>query len=130
MPQIGEFTRTKNGYAGHIRTLSLDAEIVLVPAEHTDAENAPDYRVTTAAMTAPRSAPDGNASVRKPATTSPCRSTIPPWPSQSAPICSNRPKTNPPGICTGTARPSAASGTERCPARAIKLSSGGQAPSD
>ncbi|MDF2118354.1 DUF736 domain-containing protein [Roseiarcaceae bacterium H3SJ34-1] len=45
MPQIGEFTRTKNGYAGHIRTLSLDAQIVLIPAEHTDAENAPDYRV-------------------------------------------------------------------------------------
>jgi len=45
MPQIGEFKRTKNGYAGHIRTLSLDAEIVLIPAEHTDAENAPDYRV-------------------------------------------------------------------------------------
>ena len=45
MPQIGEFTRTKNGYAGRIRTLSLDAEIVLIPAEHSDAENAPDYRV-------------------------------------------------------------------------------------
>lgn len=45
MPQIGEFTRTKNGYAGRIRTLSLDVEIVLIPAEHTDAENAPDYRV-------------------------------------------------------------------------------------
>ncbi len=45
MPQIGEFTRTKNGYAGRIRTLSLDVEIVLIPAEHSDAENAPDYRV-------------------------------------------------------------------------------------
>src|SRR3546814_18174543 len=45
MPQIGEFTRTKNGYAGRIRTLSLDVEIALIPAEHTDAENAPDYRV-------------------------------------------------------------------------------------
>ncbi len=45
MPQIGEFTHTKNGYAGRIRTLSLDVEIVLIPAEHTDAENAPDYRV-------------------------------------------------------------------------------------
>ncbi len=45
MPQIGEFTRTKNGYAGRIRTLSLDVEIVLIPVEHTDAENAPDYRV-------------------------------------------------------------------------------------
>lgn len=45
MPQIGEFTRTKNGYTGRIRTLSLDAEIVLIPAEHSDAENAPDYRI-------------------------------------------------------------------------------------
>uniref|UniRef100_UPI0013DA01DA DUF736 domain-containing protein n=1 Tax=Stenotrophomonas maltophilia TaxID=40324 RepID=UPI0013DA01DA len=45
MPQIGEFTRTKNGYAGHVRTLTLNGEIVLIPAEHSDAENAPDYRV-------------------------------------------------------------------------------------
>src|SRR3546814_12252896 len=45
MPQIGEFTRTKNGYAGRIRPLSLDVEIALIPAQHTAAENAPDYRV-------------------------------------------------------------------------------------
>ena len=45
MPQIGEFTRTKNGYTGHVRTLTLNGEIVLIPAEHSDAENAPDYRV-------------------------------------------------------------------------------------
>ena len=45
MPQIGEFTRTKTGYAGRIRTVSLDIEIVLVPAEHSDTENAPDYRI-------------------------------------------------------------------------------------
>lgn len=45
MSLIGEFTRTKNGYGGRIRTLALDATLVLVPAEHSDAENAPDYRV-------------------------------------------------------------------------------------
>ena len=45
MSLIGEFTRTKNGYGGRIRTLVLDAALVLVPAEHSDAENAPDYRV-------------------------------------------------------------------------------------
>jgi uncharacterized protein (DUF736 family) len=45
MPQIGEFTRTKTGYAGRIRTVSLDIEMVLVPAEHSDTENAPDYRI-------------------------------------------------------------------------------------
>ena len=45
MPQIGEFTRTKTGYAGRIRTVALDIEMVLVPAEHSDTENAPDYRI-------------------------------------------------------------------------------------
>lgn len=45
MPQIGEFTRTKSGYSGRIRTLSLDTELALVPAEPSDAENAPDYRI-------------------------------------------------------------------------------------
>lgn len=45
MPQIGQFTRSKSGYSGRIQTLSFDAELVLVPAEHSDAENAPDYRI-------------------------------------------------------------------------------------
>ncbi|MET3579919.1 uncharacterized protein (DUF736 family) [Mesorhizobium robiniae] len=45
MPQIGEFTRTKSGYSGHLRTLTLDVQLALVPAEPSDAENAPDYRV-------------------------------------------------------------------------------------
>jgi uncharacterized protein (DUF736 family) len=45
MPQIGEFTRTKSGYSGRIRTLSLDIELTVVPAEPSDAENAPDYRI-------------------------------------------------------------------------------------
>ncbi|TRL37161.1 DUF736 domain-containing protein [Methylosinus sporium] len=45
MTQIGRFTRTKSGYSGAIRTLSLDAQIVLVPSDHGGAENAPDYRI-------------------------------------------------------------------------------------
>ena len=45
MSLIGHFSRTKSGYAGRVRTLAIDAELVLVPAEHSDAENAPDYRV-------------------------------------------------------------------------------------
>ncbi len=45
MAQIGQFTRSKSGYSGRIQSLSLDAELVLVPAEHSDAENAPDYRI-------------------------------------------------------------------------------------
>lgn len=45
MAQIGQFTRTKSGYSGRIRTLTLDIELAIVPAEHSDVENAPDYRV-------------------------------------------------------------------------------------
>jgi uncharacterized protein (DUF736 family) len=45
MTHIGNFKRTKSGYAGRIHTLTLDAELVLNPADHSDAENAPDYRI-------------------------------------------------------------------------------------
>ncbi|WEX85771.1 DUF736 domain-containing protein [Sinorhizobium garamanticum] len=45
MTQIGQFTRTKTGYSGTLRTLVLNADIVLIPAEPSDAENAPDYRI-------------------------------------------------------------------------------------
>jgi uncharacterized protein (DUF736 family) len=45
MPQIGQFTRTKSGYSGRVRTLTLDVQLALVPGEPSDAENAPDYRI-------------------------------------------------------------------------------------
>jgi len=45
MPQIGQFTRAKSGYSGTIRTLTLDITILLVPADPSDTENAPDYRI-------------------------------------------------------------------------------------
>jgi len=45
MTQIGRFARTKAGYSGAIRTLSLDAQIVLVPSDYNGAENSPDYRI-------------------------------------------------------------------------------------
>ena len=45
MAHIGQFNRTRDGYHGHLNTLTLDAELTLVPAERTDVENAPDYRV-------------------------------------------------------------------------------------
>jgi uncharacterized protein (DUF736 family) len=45
MTQIGEFKRSKSGYSGRIRTLGLDVELVLIPADHSDTENAPDYRI-------------------------------------------------------------------------------------
>lgn len=44
MTQIGHLTRTADGFAGTIRTLTLDIALCLVPV-HSDAENAPDYRL-------------------------------------------------------------------------------------
>ena len=45
MTQIGTFKRTKTGISGRIRTLALNAELILVPVDKRDAENAPDYRI-------------------------------------------------------------------------------------
>ena len=45
MPQIGQFTRGKSGFTGRVQTLTLTQELAIVPAEHADAENAPDFRV-------------------------------------------------------------------------------------
>jgi uncharacterized protein (DUF736 family) len=45
MTQIGAFTRSKTGYSGHIRTLSLNLDIAIVAAEPSETENAPDYRI-------------------------------------------------------------------------------------
>ncbi len=45
MPLIGHFTRTATGFSGRIRTLSFDTEFAIGPAEPSDAENAPDYRI-------------------------------------------------------------------------------------
>ncbi|MDJ0448806.1 DUF736 domain-containing protein [Methylocystis sp. JR02] len=45
MAQIGQFTRDKSGFAGRIHTLTVDCDLILVPAESSDAENAPDFRI-------------------------------------------------------------------------------------
>src|SRR6266852_4601301 len=45
MAHIGTFKRTKTGISRSIRTLALDAELVLIPVEKRDAESAPDYRI-------------------------------------------------------------------------------------
>lgn len=45
MAQIGSFIRTRNGFSGRLRTLSLDIELTIVPTDHSDTGNAPNYRV-------------------------------------------------------------------------------------
>lgn len=45
MPQIGTFTRNEDGFFPRLRTLILDAELAILPAEEWDAGNAPNHRV-------------------------------------------------------------------------------------
>ncbi|BAI96839.1 hypothetical protein Sj15T_12970 [Sphingobium sp. TA15] len=45
MPQIGTFIRDESGFIGHLTTLKLNQDIIIVGAEPSDADNAPDYRV-------------------------------------------------------------------------------------
>lgn len=42
---IGMFSKIGDGFAGRLRTLTIDAEISIVPAAMSSAENAPDWRV-------------------------------------------------------------------------------------
>lgn len=48
MTCIGTFTTTCDGFSGRLQTLTIDRALTLVPAEHGDAENAPDYRILAA----------------------------------------------------------------------------------
>ncbi len=43
--RIGTFIAEGGGFTGHLHTLTLDIELVLDPADNSDSENAPDYRV-------------------------------------------------------------------------------------
>lgn len=45
MSLIGQFTRDDGGFIGHLETLLLHQDIIIIPAEPSDAENAPDFRV-------------------------------------------------------------------------------------
>lgn len=43
--RIGTFIAADGGFAGHLHTLTLDIDLVLLPTEPSDSDNAPDYRV-------------------------------------------------------------------------------------
>jgi len=50
MPAIGYVTREGNAYRGELRTLSIRAEITIVPNMHKSSEMQPDYRVHAAGV--------------------------------------------------------------------------------
>ena len=43
--RIGTFIAADGGFAGHLHTLTLDIDLALVPADPSDSENSPDFRV-------------------------------------------------------------------------------------
>jgi uncharacterized protein (DUF736 family) len=45
MPVIGTFSCTKEGYAGSITTLTLNAKVSIIVNDLKGADNAPDFRV-------------------------------------------------------------------------------------
>src|SRR3546814_17149769 len=45
MTQIGQFAATEDGFAGRLRTVTLDTALTLVPAQSSDTAHAPDFRV-------------------------------------------------------------------------------------
>lgn len=45
--QIGTFIVTADGFTGRLSTLTIERDLVLVEADPSDRENAPDYRALT-----------------------------------------------------------------------------------
>jgi uncharacterized protein (DUF736 family) len=43
--RIGTFRASGGGYSGQLQTLSLCIDLTLVPADPSDSDNAPDFRV-------------------------------------------------------------------------------------
>ena len=45
MPTIGKFKKTKDGFEGHISTLTMDCKVSLMPNENKKNEDSPDFFV-------------------------------------------------------------------------------------
>lgn len=50
MPAIGNVTRSGNGFKGQLKTLSIRAEIEIVPNTRKSGDTHPDYRVLSAGV--------------------------------------------------------------------------------
>ena len=91
MPVIGTFKAVKDGYAGTIRTLTLNAKVRIVANDRKESDDAPDFRIFAGAT-------EIGAAWRK-TSRAPARaicassSMIPPCRSRSGARCSKRPTT-------------------------------------
>ena len=50
MPVIGTFSAVKDGYAGAIRTLSVNTKVRIVANDRKESESAPDFRIMAGAV--------------------------------------------------------------------------------
>ena len=120
MTQIGRFTATADGFAGHLETLTLHMPLNLVPAEFSDAEHAPDYRVFAGEGTMRwRSAQAGSALVRRRVHSSRSRSTTRHSFNRCVQTCSRTATTA--MFLFGTVRPSVTTRREHAPLSILAL---------
>jgi uncharacterized protein (DUF736 family) len=49
MPLIGTFSAAKDGYAGTIRTLTLNSKVQILATDRREGDGAPEFRITTGA---------------------------------------------------------------------------------
>lgn len=49
MPVIGTFSAVKDGYAGTIRTLMINAKVLIMANDRKEGDSGPDFRITTGA---------------------------------------------------------------------------------
>jgi hypothetical protein len=78
MPVIGTFSAVKDGYAGTIRTLTLNIKVQLIANDRREADGAPDFRIMagTAEIGPPGGDPAGHPTrptLASGSTTPPCR---------------------------------------------------------
>jgi uncharacterized protein (DUF736 family) len=50
MPVIGTFSPAEAGYTGSLNTLTLKADVSILPNPHNEGHNAPDFRVMAGAV--------------------------------------------------------------------------------
>jgi soluble lytic murein transglycosylase-like protein len=114
MPQIGQFTRQDTGFAGQLATFTIFRDVVIVPAEPSDAENAPDYRVHASDDGKAEAGPEIGAGWKRTGERAGEYVAVliddPRCRSRSAPICSATMTPGMPGRCTGRARATAPEG--------------------
>ena len=112
MPVIGTFTAVKDGYAGTIRTLTLNARVNVVANDDKESDKAPDFRILAGGNEIGAAWRRTKQGTEETYLTS--SSMIPLCRNRSGPRCSKRPTTASPGSSGGA---TSATRVRECPPR-------------